>query len=72
MLVCISQVGLEPASSGMGRSWILNVTRRSYMLAGGWGVGVLLLLGGFFLPNAALASQQGFWFMEFTLTASYL
>jgi hypothetical protein len=30
-----------------------------YML-GAWGVGVLLLLGGFFLPSVAPMSQQDF------------
>jgi hypothetical protein len=33
-------------------------------------VRVLMLLGGFVLPNVATASQQNFWFMELTLLLS--
>jgi hypothetical protein len=32
------------------------------------GVKVLVLLGVFFLPSVAPASQQDFWFMELTLS----
>jgi hypothetical protein len=40
--------------------------------AGDSGCRVLLLLGGSFLPSVAPASQQDFWFMEFTLSVSTL
>jgi hypothetical protein len=36
------------------------------------GLGVLILLGGFFRPGVASASQHNFCFMEFTLSASSL
>jgi hypothetical protein len=36
------------------------------------GVEVFILLGAFFLPSVAPASQQDFWFMELTLSASAL
>jgi hypothetical protein len=44
-------------------------------LCAGWGfggVGVLLLLEGFFLPSVATLSQQDFLFMELTISASSL
>jgi hypothetical protein len=34
------------------------------------GIEVLILLGALFLPSMAPASQQGFWLMELTLSAS--
>jgi hypothetical protein len=34
------------------------------------GAKVLVLLGAFFLPNVVPASQQGFLFIELTLSAS--
>jgi hypothetical protein len=78
-LIC-SSVGLHlPRRFGAGIWWhrtphFLNVTwcgEAMYGL-GVQGVGVLILLGGFFLPSVVLASQQNFWFTELTLTASAL
>jgi hypothetical protein len=55
-------------------SWFLSVMWCGEALygLGVQGVGVLLLLGGFFLPSVAPVSQQDFWFMELTLSASSL
>jgi hypothetical protein len=59
LLVCIAQAGLEPASVSTGALLVSlrNMAWRSFVQAGGLGVGVLLLLGGFFLTSFAPASQ---------------
>jgi hypothetical protein len=62
LLVCISQAGLEPASGGAGAFLVsqCNVAWRSFVWDGVQGVGLLILLGVFFLPSVAPASQQNF------------
>jgi hypothetical protein len=62
LLVCISQAGLEPASGSTGALLVsqCNVAWRSFLWLGVQGVRVLLILGGFFLPSVAPASQQDF------------
>jgi hypothetical protein len=62
LLVCVSQAGLEPVSSSVGALLFsqCNMAWRSFVRAGVQGVGVLILLGGFFLPSVAPASQQNF------------
>jgi hypothetical protein len=55
-------------------SWFLIVTwhGEAFCRLGIWGIRFLLLLGVFFLPSVAPASQQYFKFMELTLSASSL
>jgi hypothetical protein len=64
-------------------SWCLAVREPACFLSITWheevlcwlgveGVRVLFLLGGFFLPSVAPASQQDFWFMALTLSTSSL
>jgi hypothetical protein len=62
LLVCISQAGLESASGGAAAPLVsqCNVVCRSFVQAGGQGVRVLLILGGFFLLTMAPESQQDF------------
>jgi hypothetical protein len=73
-LVCISQAGLEQASGSTGALLFsqCNMVWRSFVQTGVQGVGVLFLLGVFFLPRVAPGSQQKFSLMEFTLSASSL
>jgi hypothetical protein len=63
---------LEPAygSTEALLSSQCNAAWRSCVQLGVQGVRVLILLGVFFLPSVAPASQQDFWFMELTLSAS--
>jgi hypothetical protein len=77
LLTCLS------ASPKQVWSWHLAVWEPSCFLSVTWhgealywlgvqGVRVLILLGGFFLLSVAPVSQQNFWFMELTLSASAL
>jgi hypothetical protein len=62
LLVCISQVGLEPAFVVWEPSCFLTVMWCGEALygLGVWCVGILILLGVFFLPRVAPGSQQDF------------
>jgi hypothetical protein len=74
LLVCISQ-GLGACSWWCGSPPVFSVYHGMGKLCGGWGcggVGVLPLLGGFFLPGVSLASQQDFYFDKHTLATSSL
>jgi hypothetical protein len=74
LLACISQAGLELASGSIGALLFsqCNVAWRSFVWAGGSECRSFDSFWCFFLPNVALASQQDFWFMELTLSASAL
>jgi hypothetical protein len=54
--------------------WFLSVTWHGEALyrLEVQGVGILLILGGFFLPSVAPVSQQDFLFTELMLSASSL
>jgi hypothetical protein len=67
LFICWSSPVQEP-------SCFLSVTWCGEVLhgLGVKGFGVLILLGGFFLPRAVLVSQQNFSFTELTLSASAL
>jgi hypothetical protein len=62
LLVCITQAGLELVSGGTGALLFFSVMWRGEALyrLGVQGVIVSILLGGFFLPSVAPASQQNF------------
>jgi hypothetical protein len=75
LLLCISQADLELASGSAGAllvSQYKNQVWRSSVWLGVCSVGVLLILGCFFLPSVAPASQQDFWFRDLMLSASSL
>jgi hypothetical protein len=73
-LFCISQAVLEPVSDSVGSFCFLSVMWCGEALygLGVQGVRVLILPGVFFLASVVPASQQGFWYMELTLSASAL
>jgi hypothetical protein len=63
LLVCqMSQASLQPESGGTGALLFLSVTwhREASFGLGVQGVKVFILLGAFFLPSVAPASQQDF------------
>jgi hypothetical protein len=62
LLVCISRAGLELVTGSTEPSWFLSVMWSGEALCrlGVWDVRVLLLLGVFYLPSVAPASQQDF------------
>jgi hypothetical protein len=61
-------------SGGAGAFLFLSVTRHGEALygLGAQGVRILILLGIFFLPSVAPATQQHFLFMECMLSVSAL
>jgi hypothetical protein len=72
-LLYVSQAGLELASGGAGALLFsqCNMALRSFVWAGDSGCWSPDSSWCFFLlPSAAPASQQNFWFMELTLSAS--
>jgi hypothetical protein len=75
LLTCWSSSPMQvwsPCLAAQEPSCFLSVTWRGETLSGlgVQGVGGLILLGGFFLPSVAPASQQNFWFTELTLLPS--
>jgi hypothetical protein len=68
----VSQAGLELLSDSWEPSCFFSVMwcGEAFCGLGVQGVEVLILLSSLFLQSVAPASQQGFWFMELTLSAS--
>jgi hypothetical protein len=63
LLICVSQAGLEPASSGSTAALLFsqcNVVWRSFVKAGGLGCWSFASSWCFFLPSVAPASQHNF------------
>jgi hypothetical protein len=73
-LLDVSQAGLEPVSGSAGSLWLsqCNVAWRSFVWAGGSGCWSPGSSWCFFLPSVAPVSQQNFWLLVLTLSASVL